>query len=88
MRHAAPPRAVWERSIVAADDRRGHAAYGSSAVNSNRSDNIPGITVRERFLLDKADEIGGPGVTAEGSTKIDELCKARGKGPRSEDRSG
>ena len=45
-----------------------------------------GITVRERFLLDKAEEIGGSGITAEENTEI-ELRKARGKGPRGEDPS-
>src|SRR5215471_8969197 len=50
-------------------------------------DNVLGITVRERFLIDKDDEIGGPAITAEESAEIDELRKARGKGPRSEDPS-
>jgi hypothetical protein len=45
-------------------------------------DNVLGITVRERFLIDKADEIGGAGITAEESAEIDELRKARGRGPR------
>lgn len=51
-------------------------------------DNVLGITVREWFLLDKADEIGGPGITAEESAELDELRKARGKGPRGEDPRG
>jgi hypothetical protein len=46
------------------------------------------VTCVVRLLLDKADEIGGPGVTAEESAEIDELRRARGKGPRSEDPSG
>jgi hypothetical protein len=48
-------------------------------------DNVLRITVRERQLLDKEAEIGGPGVTPEESAEIDELRRARGKGPRAED---
>jgi hypothetical protein len=59
----------------------------STEIARDMLDSVPGITVRERFLIDKADEIGGPGITAEESAEIDELRKARGKGPRSEDLS-
>ena len=48
-------------------------------------DNILHISARERFLLDKEAEIDGPGITPEESAEIDELRKARGKGPRAQD---
>jgi hypothetical protein len=48
-------------------------------------DAVIGIGSRERFLLDKMDEIDGPGITAEEAAEIDELRKARGRGPRGED---
>jgi hypothetical protein len=51
-------------------------------------DNILQISARERFLLDKEAEIGGPGITPEESAEIDELRKARGKGPRAQDPRG
>ena len=51
-------------------------------------DNLLGITVREWFPIDKANEPGGAGVTEEESAEIDQLRAARGKGPRSEDPSG
>jgi hypothetical protein len=43
--------------------------------------------LRERELLDKETEPGGFGLTAEEAAEIDELRKARGKGPRAEDRT-
>ena len=51
-------------------------------------DNVMGISARERELLDKESEIDGPGITPEESAEIDELRKARGKGPRAEDPRG
>jgi len=51
-------------------------------------DNVLEIAVRERFLLDKADKIGGPGITTEESAEVDELRRARGRGPRCEDPMG
>ena len=41
-------------------------------------DDLLSITVRERELLDKESDAG---ITAEESAEIDELRKARGKGP-------
>ena len=40
-------------------------------------DSVMRISVRERLLLDKEDEIGGHGITPEESADIDELRKAR-----------
>jgi hypothetical protein len=51
-------------------------------------DTILYIGARERLLLDKESEIGGPGITPEEAVEIDELRKAPAVGGRERSVSG